>query len=117
MMESHLQSHALATLAVRKRETSRYFLFNPDHRLCGWTNLKTGEKILSFEPLGNLEMLAFSGIQILNPEIFALITEEGKFPLTPLYLRLAKDHLIKGFMDTSSKWKDVGKKPGEIHNS
>jgi NDP-sugar pyrophosphorylase family protein len=117
MMESHLQSHALATLAVRKRETSRYFLFNPDHRLCGWTNLKTGEKILSFEPLGNLEMLAFSGIQILNPEIFALITEEGKFSLTTLYLRLAKDHLIKGFMDTSSKWKDVGKKPGEIHNS
>jgi NDP-sugar pyrophosphorylase family protein len=109
MMEYHLQSHALATLAVRKRETSRYFLFNYDHRLCGWTNLETGEKILSSESSRNLQMLAFSGIQILNPEIFALITEEGKFSLTTLYLRLAIDHLIKGFMDRGSVWRDVGK--------
>jgi NDP-sugar pyrophosphorylase family protein len=114
MMEYHIQSHSLATLAVRKRETSRYFLFNPGHRLCGWTNLKTGEKILSFESSGNLEMLAFSGIQILNPEIFTLITEEGKFSLTTLYLRLAKEHLVKGFMDRASIWRDVGKEPGEV---
>ncbi len=109
MMDYHLHSHALATLAVRKRKTSRYFLFNPDHRLCGWTNQKTGEKILSSESSGNLEILAFSGIQILNPEIFALITEKEKFSLTTLYLRLAKDHLIKGFMDRGSVWRDAGK--------
>jgi len=114
MMEQHLRSHALATLAVRKRETSRYFLFDPGHRLCGWTNLKTGEKILSVESGLNLEMLAFSGIHVLNPEIFSLITEEGKFSLTSLYLRLAKDHLIKGFMDRGSVWRDVGKDPGEL---
>lgn len=114
MMEQHLKSHALATLAVRNRKTSRYFLFDPDHRLCGWTNLKTGENILSIESKMNLEMLAFSGIQVLNPEIFALITEEGKFSLTGLYLRLAKDHLIKGFQDRGSIWRDVGKSIGEV---
>lgn len=114
MMEQHLKSHALATLAVRNRKTSRYFLFDPDHRLCGWTNLKTGEKILSLESKMNLEMLAFSGIQVLSPEIFALITEEGKFSLTGLYLRLAKDHLIKGFQDRGSIWRDVGKSIGEV---
>lgn len=114
MMEQHLNSHALATLAIRNRKTSRYFLFDPDHRLCGWTNLKTGEKILSLEPKMNLEMLAFSGIQVLSPEIFALITEEGKFSLTSLYLRLAKDHLIKGFQDRGSIWRDVGKSIGDI---
>jgi len=32
MMDHHLQSGAIATLAVRRRETSRYFLFDPDHR-------------------------------------------------------------------------------------
>jgi len=111
MMQHHLQSHALATLAIRNRETSRYFLFDQDHRLCGWTNLKTGEKILSLEPSGNKEMLAFSGIQILSPEIFALITETGKFSLTRLYLRLAKDHLINGYIDEGSVWRDVGKFP------
>ena len=114
MMEHHLKSHALATLAVRNRKTSRYFLFDPDHRLCGWTNLKTGENILSIESKMNLEMLAFSGIQILSPEIFPLITEEGKFSLTSLYLRLAKDHLIKGFQDRGSIWRDVGKSIGEV---
>ncbi len=117
MMEHHLKSHALATLAIRNRETFRYFLFDPDHRLCGWTNLKTGENILTIETKMNLEMLAFSGIQVLNPEIFALITEEGKFSLTSLYLRLAKDHLIKGYLDKASFWKDVGKAPEEVDNN
>jgi NDP-sugar pyrophosphorylase family protein len=114
MMDQHLKSHALVTLAIRNRETSRYFLFDPDHRLCGWTNLNTGEKILSLEPDMNLEMIAFSGIQILNPEIFALITEKGKFSLTGLYLRLAKDNLIKGFVDIGSVWRDVGKSIREV---
>ncbi len=114
MMEQHLKSRALATLAVRNRKTSRYFLFDLDHRLCGWTNLKTGENILSIESKMNLEMLAFSGIQVLSPEIFTLITEEGKFSLTSLYLRLAKDHFIKGFRDRGSIWRDVGKSIGEI---
>jgi NDP-sugar pyrophosphorylase family protein len=111
MMDHHRKSHALATLAIRKRETSRYFLFDPELRLYGWTNLKTGEKILSLETKLQLEMLAFSGIQVLNPDVFALITEEGKFSLTSLYLRLAKENLIRGFLDTSSVWKDVGKEP------
>lgn len=109
MMNFHLKSRALATLAVRKRETSRYFLFDDEHSLCGWTNLKTGEKILSSVPTTNPEMLAFSGIQILGPEIFNFITEEGRFSLTNLYLRLSKDHKIMGFMDRGTVWRDVGK--------
>lgn len=111
MKEYHYSSHALASLVVRKRETSRYFLFDQEHRLCGWTNLKTGAKILSAEPVGDTEMLGFSGIQMLNPEIFSLITEKDSFSLTNLYLRLAKDQLIKGYLDTVSRWKDAGK-PG-----
>jgi len=113
LMEYHIQSQAIATVVVRKRETSRYFLFDHDHRLCGWTNLRTGERILSFEPSGDPGMLAFSGIQVLNPEIFSLITENGKFSLTSLYIRLAKYHLIKGYLDTESIWKDAGSLPVE----
>jgi NDP-sugar pyrophosphorylase family protein len=111
MMENHLKSKSLVTIAVRRRATSRYFLFDQDQRLCGWKNLKTGEKVLSYKPLTDPEMLAFSGIQILNPEIFPLITEEGKFSLTSLYIRLAKDHLIKGFIDNGNVWRDAGKHP------
>jgi NDP-sugar pyrophosphorylase family protein len=114
MMEDHILSHALATLAIRKRDTFRYFLFDHDHRLCGWTNLKSGERILSFEYPGNPEMFAFSGIQVLGPGFFPLVAEEGRFSLTGLYLRLAKDHLIKGFVDNDSIWKDIGRSPEEI---
>jgi NDP-sugar pyrophosphorylase family protein len=111
MMGYHLRSKSLATVAVRRRETSRYFLFDKDQQLCGWTNLKTGEKILSYEPLHDPELLAFSGIQILSPEIFPLITEEGKFSLTSVYIRLAKDQVIKGFIDNGSVWRDAGNDP------
>jgi len=115
MMDFHLQSDVLATLAIRNRVTSRYFLFNSDHQLCGWTNLKTGEKIMSGVLEGEFEMFAFSGIQILSPEIFNLITEQDPFSLTNMYLRLAKDHHVKGFIDNASIWKDIGKSPVELN--
>jgi len=114
MMENHIRSGAIATLAVRNRETSRYFIFNTDYRLCGWINNKTGEKIMVVESPGIEELLAFSGIQILNPELLGLITEEGKFSLVDLYLRLAKDQKINGYLDSSSIWKDVGTLPQPV---
>jgi NDP-sugar pyrophosphorylase family protein len=52
---------------------------------------------------------AFSGIQVLSPEIFAKLTEDGVFSITPVYLRLAAaGELIKGFEDKSSFWSDIG---------
>ena len=39
----HEKNESLATLAVRQRKTSRYFLFDEDMRLCGWRNSKTDE--------------------------------------------------------------------------
>ena len=109
MMEYHKNSAALVTLAVRKRETSRYFLFDREKRLCGWTNLQTGEKKITRDMMENKEMLAFSGIQVIDPEIFNLITEEGNFSLTNLYIRLSVTKLIKGFQDDNSNWQDAGK--------
>jgi NDP-sugar pyrophosphorylase family protein len=113
MAASHLQTGSLATLAVRDRETSRYFLFNQDMDLCGWENRKTGERKISVES-ANLAPLAFSGIQIFDPAVFPLITESGKFSLTELYLRLAKDQMIKGYLETNRIWDDVGKLRSEI---
>lgn len=108
LYNSHIQSCAIATLAVRNRPTARYFLFNENKQLCGWQNIKTGEKKISKGNSGSLESLAFSGIQILNPAIFALITEEGKFSLTDLYLRLATYHYINAYMHDNGIWMDLG---------
>jgi NDP-sugar pyrophosphorylase family protein len=104
----HTQKGGLATMAVRQRVTDRYLLFDQDMQLSGWKNLKTAEVKIS-RPGMILNNFAFSGIQIIEPEIFPLITETGKFSLIDLYLRLAKDEAIFGYHDPSDYWMDLGK--------
>src|SRR5690606_31150760 len=42
LIRQHLDTGALATLAVQQRSSSRYFLFNGQQRLCGWEQPATG---------------------------------------------------------------------------
>jgi NDP-sugar pyrophosphorylase family protein len=114
LKKHHDETGGLAMLVVRKRETSRYLIFNQDMQLCGWENKTTGE-IKMTRPLSGLEnQFAFSGIQVVDPKIFTLITETGRFSLTEMYLRLSAEQNIIGFVDKDSFWADAGKKlPGE----
>jgi len=107
--ESFSQTGALASLAVRNRATSRYFLFDDDLNLCGWKNTETGEIKTVKGEAGNLSPLAFSGIQMISPGIFSLINESGKFSITGLYLRLAEENTIKAYRHDDGFWIDVGK--------
>ena len=104
----HTQKGGIATLSVRKRATDRMLIFNQDMLLSGWRNTKSGEEILVKNDPG-LTNFAFSGIQIIQPEIFQLITESGKFSLIQLYLRLAQSEKIFGYHDCSEYWMDLGK--------
>ena len=106
----HFQKNGLATLVMRERETSRYFLFDEELQLCGWENTKTGETRITIPVSTGLKQLAFSGIQIIDPKIFDLITETGKFSLTEMYLRLSTEQKIIGYVDRESLWFDAGKK-------
>jgi len=110
LLDYHLFQNALATLVVRERKTDRNLLFDPQMRLTGWINTKTGE-IKEPVPGINLysKMLAFSGIQILDPSFLPLMTGSGKFSLIDTYLQLASDQRIIGYEDHSSLWIDVGK--------
>ena len=111
LLESHhLTSGSLATLVVRQRDTSRYLMFDENLQLAGWKNFSNGEtKISREDKIAESVPYAFSGIQIVQPEIFRLITETGKFPIMDLYLRLAQTEAIHGFVDTSTIWMDLGK--------
>ncbi len=104
MLVQHMQTNPLATLAVTERATSRYLMFNNNNKLCGWLNDKSGEQKGT---LGTKK--AFSGIHIISPSIFPLITEEGKFSMIDLYIRLAATHTIKGFDHSDGILVDVGK--------
>ncbi|HBA59587.1 MAG TPA: hypothetical protein DCZ92_01945 [Elusimicrobia bacterium] len=100
LYSAHLTSGALATLAARERPSKRRLLFDADLILNG----REGE---TAQP--GLKPLAFSGIQVLSPEIFGKMTEEGVFSITPVYLRLAAaGEKIKGFEDSSPFWCDIG---------
>ena len=108
--EYHIKEEALATLVVRERETSRYLLFDDTNQLIGWKNKQTGAiKICRKSGITQANNYAFSGIQIIEPELLELITETGRFSIIDLYLRLAKKQTIKAFVDDKSRWMDLGK--------
>ena len=108
MYNKHLNSDAIATLAVRNRKSSRYFLFDEDNTLCGWENTKTQEIKLAKKTNSQLTQYAFSGIHVISPEIFNHINEKGKFSIVDVYLKLAATHNIKAFNHDKSLWFDVG---------
>ena len=113
----HVEHDALATILVKERQTQRYFLFDNDDRLCGWTNKATGEYKPDPEKLQgrDLHELAFGGLHVISPCIFPLLEryrrQEGeKFSITPFYVNECKHYVIRGYHpDADYQWLDIGK--------
>lgn len=105
----HLDHGALCTLAVRDRETSRYFIFDDDNTLCGWWNKVTGEKKSVRWSEQKFKAMAFSGIQIMNPRALDLFPDKKVFSLVEFYLLIARDNKIEGYDHTETRWADIGK--------
>ena len=109
MYSVHKNSGSLATLAVMNRSSGRYLLFKPDMELCGWTNVVTNETRWSKGNVTDSIQYAFSGIQAINPAIFPLINETGKFSVIDMYLRLSAQHSVKAYVHDYSSFIDLGK--------
>jgi len=107
LVDFHNKNQALATLAVQARKTSRYLLFN-QLQLCGRRSggeQKTEMVLPSTQP----EALAFSGIHVISPRIFSMMTEEGVFSIIDCYLRLAaQGEKILAFRSDEYYWRDLG---------
>jgi NDP-sugar pyrophosphorylase family protein len=112
LFAAHTESGALATLVVRERESSRYFLFDDGMQLCGWENRKTKERKISRQQVPGLKPYAFSGIHVISPDVFKHISETGVFSIVDLYLRLASEHKILAYPENDSLWVDMGKMQG-----
>jgi len=109
LYQAHLESGAMATLAVKQRETSRYFRFDPTTmQLCGWENRKTGEVIESRSCQKPIS-LAFSGIHIIKRELIDHIPSIEKRSITPLYIELSRTTVLKGWLHQEDRWMDIGK--------
>ena len=111
LYQQHLETSLLATLVVSERDTFRYFLFDKEARLKGWINEKTGE--VRPDHLANTQLfnkLAFSGIQVLSPDVFKLMDHfPDHFSIVDFYLRNAAQQKIKAYVPHALKMIDVGK--------
>ncbi|MBQ2291153.1 MAG: nucleotidyltransferase family protein [Paludibacteraceae bacterium] len=108
----------MGVVVVSKRDTQRYLLFDEENRLCGWTNIATGEvRPASFASSPNsliASRLAFSGMQVLNPRIFDcmsdIVEQKGeKFSLIDLYLNIAQKEILRAYIPENYRMMDVGK--------
>jgi NDP-sugar pyrophosphorylase family protein len=107
MMRSHKENGALATLAVQKRKTSRYLLFDDNFQLCGRRAGNEAPEIVGRTE--HAEALAFCGIHVISRRLLSLMTEEGAFSIIPAYLRLAsRGERILGFRADQYYWRDLG---------
>ncbi len=109
MLKAHNDGGALATLAVRKRETSRYLLFDEQLHLCGRRMMRQhrDEIVRATEVV---EALGFTGIHVISPRMLTLIKEDGAFSIIDLYLRLAgAGGNIQAFRTDEYYWRDLGK--------
>ena len=115
MLRFHLEHDALATLAVQKRTTSRPLLFDESGVLCGRRAGMDGEAEMA-RPAEKTGTLAFAGIHVISPKIFAKFSEAGVFPIVPAYLRLVSEgERIVAFCADDSAWRDVGTPESMAH--
>ena len=109
MAQFHAENHALATLAVQERPTSRYLLFDEQLELCGRKSGRDGQAEL-LRSSSHPKALAFSGIHVISPRLFSLMTEEGVFSIIAPYLRLAaQGEKIIAFRSDEYQWRDLGR--------
>jgi len=109
LLRYHQETGALVCLACKERNTQRYFLTNKNNRLVGWENTATGERIDSLPVGDTVNRVGYSGISVVNPELFDLVTEKGAFSLTSIYLRLAAENPILIYRHDADFWMDIGK--------
>ena len=102
----------LATILVSDRPTQRYFLFDDDGLLVGWTNIATGEVRSPWPGIDpdSCTRLAFSGIHCISPAIFPLMRDwPEKFPIVDFYLTVCRTHAVRAAVYPGLELHDVGK--------
>lgn len=126
----HINKESIATLAVRKRKSSRVLLFDAAHTLQGWQNLKdetvkfpsvfldstahyfdANNSIFKEEKYAVIRQaipMAFSGYQMLSPEIFNYKTRTGIFSLVEWYIDICAQNSIVAYEHTNDVWVDIG---------
>jgi NDP-sugar pyrophosphorylase family protein len=108
MYAAHLESDAIATYAIQKRDTSRYMLHDRGGVLCGWMNTKT-KTVRMGRMATDLNMYSFSCFHVVNPSIFETTPDEDFFSMIDWYLAICGKYNVVGWRHDDDIWCDVGK--------
>ena len=130
LYDFHIENSPTATLAVRNRKSSRVLLFDDKNRLCGWQNFKNEEvkfpsvfsdsithyfdaeneifNDVQFNSIKQAKQLAFSGYQIISPEIFNHQTRSGIFSMIEWYIDICAQQTILAYEHDDDSWIDIG---------
>jgi NDP-sugar pyrophosphorylase family protein len=113
MADFHFRKSAFATLAVKKRNTTRPLLIDNFNHITG---RKSTEKIFRYRNAEGIEnVVGFCGIHIISSQIFDYFDEYGFFDIFTTYFRLISEHKnILGFDPGDCMWKDLGKPDNKL---
>ena len=89
MLKHHVKQGNLVTLAVKKRKTSRYLLFDSKKELVGWKSVVSNELELCRPFQGDMEEFSFLGIHVISPTIFDFFPDTDSFSIIKAYLDLS----------------------------
>ena len=107
LYQYHINNKSIATLAVKDRNSSRKLLFDENLILCGRKDEKNNSKQVYKNPQ-QINEYAFSGIHIINAEIFSKIKLHGAFPIMKVYMKLCQSENISAYIHNDDFWMDLG---------
>jgi NDP-sugar pyrophosphorylase family protein len=108
MYRAHVESGALATLAVSDRVSGRRLAFD-DRGLRGRVDARAGTAEWARVAHGETREYGFAGIHVVSPDFFDRLEEEGAFSIMAPYLRLAAaGQPILPFHMGDALWLEVG---------
>ena len=109
LLRNHRDGKVLATMAVKKRPTSRSLLFDGTGSLCGWIHNETGDKKMVRTPSGSLEDYGNTCVQVINAGFLDFFPNTEPRSLTEMYLELAEQHRIGAYKHNQDYWYDLGR--------
>ncbi len=119
-MQDHMDSRRHVSLLVSDRKSDRKLVFDEAMGLKGWINTKTGQTRPDGLEISVVDRtLSFSGIYIMNPEVFQIMKEngfDGSFPIMNFFLAGIPELRIGGIAQEGLEIIDIGK-PDTLHRA
>ena len=108
--------HALSSVAVMDRPSSRRLLFDT-RGLVGRSDEGKSIRSIVRAPDGPVRETPFSGVHVVDPRLLSLLTERGTFSIIDAYLRLAAagERIVPVHVD-DSEWIDIGR-PADLERA